>query len=246
MRWSVKTSGGARGATGRQRGGTQRGMKQQSLFDGDDRRGVDRAVVPLGVVGSVATQSKAQRRFNRLIADLAAARQELARWNGYLPTYGQRVHTEIEPMQARLRKARIAMVELLDQTMRGGNLTSAQRAKVQDMLSSMLSGLLEEGHEPALERLHDKYCDVRYEEGQRQEAEMLRELASDFLGVEVNDGEISSPEEMARAIEQKMRPPAGQAEPAPRARRKKSAQAVAREALRQQAEQGASRSVREI
>src|SRR5258706_6788401 len=149
-------------------------------------------------------------------------------------------------MQARLRQARIAMVELLDQTMRGGGLTRAQRAKVRDILSSMLSGLLEEGHEPALERLHDKYCDVRYEEGQRQEAEMLRELASDFLGVEVDDDEISSPEEMARAIEQKMRPPAGEAEPAPRARRKKGAQAVAREALRQHADQGASRSVREI
>ena len=221
-------------------------MKQQSLFDGDDRRGVDRAVVPLGLVGSAASLSRAQKKFNRLIADLEAARQELARWNGYLPTYGQRVHTEIEPMQARLRQARIAMVELLDQTMRGGRLTRAQRAKVRDILSSMLSGLLEEGHEPALERLHDKYCDVRYEEGQRQEAEMLRELASDFLGVEVDDDEISSPEEMARAIEQKMRPPAGEAEPAPRARRKKGAQAVAREALRQHAEQGASRSVREI
>jgi len=38
----------------------------------------------------------------------------------------------------------------------------------------------------------------------------------------------------------------GEAEPAPRARRKKGAQAVAREALRQHAEQDASRSVREI
>jgi len=221
-------------------------MKQQSLFDGDDRRGVERAVVPLGVAGSAASLSRAQKKFNRLIADLEAARRELARWNGYLPTYGQRVLTEIEPMQAHLRQARIAMVELLDQTMRGGRLTRAQDAKVRDILSSMLSDLLEEGHEPALERLHDKYCNVRYEEGQRQEAEMLREMASDFLGVEVDDDEISSPEEMARAIEQKMRPPAGEAEPASRARRKKSAQAVAREALRQQAEQGASRSVREI
>lgn len=221
-------------------------MKQQPLFDGDDRRRVDRAVVPLGVVGSAASLSRAQKKFNRLIADLEAARQELARWNGYLPTYGQRVQTEIEPMQARLRQARIAMVELLDQTMRGGMLTRAQRAKVRDILSDMLSGLLEEGHELALERLHDKYCDVRYEEGQRQEAEMLQELASDFLGVEVDDDEILSPEEMARAIEQKMRPPAVEAEPALRGRRKKSAQAVAREAVRQQAEQGASRSVREI
>jgi len=57
-------------------------MKQQSLFDGDDRRGVGRAVVPLGVVGSAASLSRAQKKFNRLIADLEAARQELAKPSG--------------------------------------------------------------------------------------------------------------------------------------------------------------------
>jgi hypothetical protein len=221
-------------------------MKQQSLFDGDDRRGADRPIVPLGMVGDAASLSKAQRRFNRLIADIEVARHELARWNAYLPIYGQRVRAEIEPIQTRLRQAHIAMVELLDRAMRGGRLIKTQRAKVRGILSSMLSGLLEEGHEPALEKLHDKYCGVRYEEGQRQEAEMLRELASDFLGVGVDDDAISSPEAMARAIGQKMRAPAGEAEPAPRTRRKKSAQAAARETVRQQAEQGASRSVREI
>jgi hypothetical protein len=97
-------------------------MKQQSLFDGDNRCGVDRTVVPQDVVGSAAILSSTQKKFNRLSADLEATRQELARRNGnLLPTAC--AHAEIVPMRARLRQARIAMVELLDQTMQGGWLT---------------------------------------------------------------------------------------------------------------------------
>jgi len=58
-------------------------MKQTSLVD-DVLIASTRSAVPVvGVVGSAATLTKSQMRFNKLVERLTLQRQELARWQAF-------------------------------------------------------------------------------------------------------------------------------------------------------------------
>lgn len=62
---------------------------------------------------------------------------------------------------------------------------------MRDILSFMLSELVQEESDPALARLQDKYCDVSYEEAKREEAELMRAMASAMFGVVL--GKVARP-----------------------------------------------------
>ena len=224
-------------------------MKQPTLFDHDSQRSRDRAdpFTPLVVAVNAATLTKAQKQFNQWIAKIAAQREDLARWQAFVPVYQRRYSAEFEPLNARLRKCRIAMVALLDRAMDDKALGKQQKAKVQDMLLGQLSDLLSQGQDAELVRLYDKHSEVGFEEAQQEDVEFLRAMASDVLGVDVEpDSGPATTEELARMIAEKMRSAqAEQAQP-PKKARKKNAKAAAQHALREQAEQGASRAIREV
>ncbi len=222
-------------------------VKQATLFD--DRVDDDHGSGDLTALPPIerATLTKSQKRFNRLIAKIDAQRLELAQWNAFMPVYQKRVLTEIQPLHERLRDRRKAMVALLDRAMEGRSLGKVQRAKVRDILDGLLSELLEEAQEPELVRLHEKYCDMSFDDACQERADLTRALVSDAFGVELDDTEAAgTPEELARLLADKLRsagsgPPGG-----PRPGRRKTAKAIDREALREQAAQGASRAVREV
>ena len=224
-------------------------MKQPSLFDDESQEASGRAgpFAPLVVAGGSATLTKARKQFNKLIANIATQRQDLARWQAYVAVYQRRYSAEFEPLNARLRAGRIAMVALLDRAMDDKALGRQQRAKVRDMLLGQLSDLLRQGQDAELVRLYDKYSEVPFEEARQEDVEFLRAMASDFLGADVEPGnEPATAEELVRMIGEKMR--AGQAEQRqpPTKQNRKTPKTVAQDALREQAEQGASRAILEV
>ena len=216
-------------------------MHQRSLLD-DAFTEPSRAMV--GIVGSAPALTPAQRKFNQLIERLTLQRQELARWQAFRQIYQQQLAEHYQPVLARLREKQIAMVRLLDRALDGKALGKHERAKVRDILSDLLSQLLAESQDPELVRLHDKYADRSYADEQQEHLEVMRTLASEALGVDVEayqGGE--SPEELADWLDEQLR----EDRPEPQQpRRKKSAKAIVRETLRDEAAQGATRAVREV
>jgi hypothetical protein len=217
-------------------------MQQGSLLD-DALIEPSRAVI--GIVGSAPSLTPTQRKFNQLIERLTLQRQELARWQAFRQIYTQQLAEHYQPALARLREKQIAMVRLLDRSLDGKALSKRERAKVRDILSDLLSQLLAESQDPELVRLHDKYADRSFADEQQEHLDVMRTLASEAFGVDVEayqGGE--SPEELAHWLDQQVR--AGHAEPQQVPRRKKSAKTIARETLRDEAAQGATRAVREV
>jgi hypothetical protein len=217
-------------------------MHQRSLLD-DALSEPGRGVV--GIVGSTPALTPAQRKFNQLIERLSLQRQELDGWRTFRQIYHQQLADHYQPAVTRLREKQIAMVRLLDRTLDEKALGKRERAKVRDILGHLLSQLLAESQDPELVRLYDKYADRSFGDEQQEHLDVMRAVASEAFGVDVGayaGGE--SPEELAHWLDEQVR--AGRPEPQQPPRRKKSAKAIAREALRDQAVQGGTRAVREV
>ena len=217
-------------------------MHQRSLLD-DALSEPGRGVV--GIVGSTPALTPAQRKFNQLIERLTLQRQELDDWRVFRQIYHQQLADHYQPAMARLREKQIAMVRLLDRIFAGKALGKRERAKARDILSHLLSQLLAESQDPEFVRLYDKYAERSFADEQQEHLDVMRTLASEAFGVDVeaySGGE--SPEELAHWLDEQLR--AGRPEPQQTPPRKKSAKTIAREALRDQAAQGGTRAVREV
>ncbi|MBM3340842.1 MAG: J domain-containing protein [Betaproteobacteria bacterium] len=226
-------------------------MKQTSLFD-DDALPAG-AGSPVALAGSRQVLTKEQRRFNKLIADIAAARDTLARWREFIGVEQRRHDAHLLPLLQKFRDLRIAMVRVLDEAASGKRLTRAERAKVVDLLQTTLLGLLEEERSPELERLHEKYGESSFDEEHEAGLELMRDMMRETMGVDVDDS-ASSPEDFARALGEMLEQEEAEAQRKQQARgergkrdkKDKHGKAAEREALREQAQQGATQSVREV
>jgi hypothetical protein len=205
-----------------------------------------RAVAVLGVPGTTTTLSKAQKRFNQLIGKLQGQRDELQRWQAYQRFYRQQQTEHYQPLVARLREQRMAMAQLLDAALDGRELGKRERDKARYLLNQMIAALLEDGAEPMLVRLHDKYSAASLDDLKRERMDALRAAASEALTIDVDaysGGE--SPEEFEGWIEEQIRAAhvrAAQEEPGPQ---RKSGKPSRREALRDEVAAGGTRAVRE-
>ena len=217
-------------------------MHQRSLLDdalSDPSRGV------VGIVGSAPALTSAQRKFNQLIERINLQRQELDDWRVFRQIYTQQLADHHQPAMARLREKQRAMIRLLDRIVDGKALRKRERAKARDILSHLLSQLLADSQDPEFVRLHDKYAERSFGDEQQEHLDVMRTLASEAFGVDVDaysGGE--SPEELAHWLDEQLR--AGRPEPQQPPPRKKSAKTIAREAQRDQAAQGGTRAVREV
>jgi hypothetical protein len=217
-------------------------MHQRSLLD-DVLAEPGRAVV--GILAGAATQTPTQRKFAQLIGRLTLQREELGRWRAFGQIYHQQLADRLQPAVKRLREKQAAMVRLLDQILDGKTLGKRERAKVRDILGGLLSELLAESKDQELVRLYDKYADRSFDDEQQVRLEAMRTLASEAFGVDVGayaGGE--SPDELAAWLDEQVR--ARRPEPQQPPPRRKSAKTIAREARRDQADQGGTRAVREV
>lgn len=165
-------------------------MKQFSLIDDKDTQ-PDQALQTVAIAGSAKTLSKAQKQFNKYIAAIEATMREIEQWQIFVPGYHQRIVDQFTPLEVQLREKRIALVRLLDHHMNGKALSHTQRKKTRDILSGILGGLLDQEESAELIQLHDKYSGISFEEYQEQDSEIIRTLAGDIFGIQL-DGAASA------------------------------------------------------
>ena len=187
---------------------------QPDLFD-DDRQGV-----PIGskaaskdalvaIQTPVATQSKAQRAFNRLIGQIRAQREELAQWQAYSLRHNQRLATELQPLQAQVRAARLALLQMLDQLLAGDAagpaLTKAQRRKLKAWLPSLAGLLLEDEPDADIEALFDKHSEVSHAALRQAELAEAQSIFGEMPGGDALQGhQAQSVDDMMRHAAQRL------------------------------------------
>jgi len=144
---------------------------------------------------------KAQQRFRKLVANIERKREELSQWQAYEQRYNQRVTTEFEPVRSELlqqqRQMAVLIDELLSQRGQSRRLSRLERAKLRDMLVSLLEAGLSQGDDEVLAVLREKHTRPSAKEDQRLEMELTESLLTDVLGLEVDENHgASSVEEL--------------------------------------------------
>lgn len=216
-------------------------MKQPSLFDDNSQ---ELAPARIGIGGSVNKLNKAQKQFNQAIAKIEAQLRENNEWREFMPLYQQRIANEYHPLAMRLRATRMALVELLDNHFDNQKLTRNQREKLRLFLADMIDNLIGQEESAELISLYDKYNELSHREEQQYEMDVIRTLADDVFGIEV-DSDATSPEQLMEHLHSQMHT-REQARASKRKPRKKSEKMLAREAEQAAAAQNATRAIRDV
>ncbi len=194
-----------------------------------------------------ATLSKGQKTFNRLIKKIEDQRKLLQAWQDTLPRFRAKHAAEYTPAVNTYNQRREEFVHMLDKAHGATGLTRTERAKLSDIIASIVDELLYSDETPELIALYDRHNDVAFAEEAQMEAEADKALLQDMFGIKLEDDTVlSTPEEMAALLRKKLQE-RQEAEPTQPARpRKASAKTLAREAREQAEAQGASQSIREV
>ena len=180
-----------------------RPLASASLFDDEPSAGSSL----IGVLARHKPANKAQKTFQQLVARIETKREQLRHWQAYLPRYNQRVTDEIEPSRARLREGQRKMVELLDELLSqprsAMSLTRLERAKLEQLLTGIAGGLLDQSGDAALEGLYDKYSGVSYRHVQRSQMAMTESMLGDIFGLEIDDEHAATNTEELLELAQK-------------------------------------------
>lgn len=174
-------------------------MTSSSLPLFDDGPGKDFSVSE--VLARRKPADKAQQRFRKLVANIERKREELRQWQAYQQRYNQRITTEVEPVRLELlqqqRQMAVLIDELLSQRGQSRRLSRLERAKLQDILMTLLDAVLSQGDDEALAVLRVKHTRHSAKEDQRLEMELTESLLTEVLGLEVDENHgASSVEEL--------------------------------------------------
>lgn len=227
-------------------------MTRSSLPLFDDGPGQDFSVSK--VLAQWKLADKAQQRFRKLVANIERKREELRQWQAYRQRHNQRITTEVEPVRLELvqqqRQMAVLIDELLSQRGQSRRLSRLERAKLRDMLMTLLDAVLSQGDDEALAVLREKHTRHSAKEDQRLEMELTESLLTDVLGLEVDENHgASSVEELLdhaqRKAQQRARFHRDDAHEGGRRARRSAAEDLAR-AKREQAAKEVKQSLRDV
>lgn len=193
--------------------------------------------------------SKGQKTFNRLIKKIEEQRKLLQAWQDALPRFQAKQASEFMPLLNHYNEEREKLARLLDAAYDAKGLTKAERAKLRDLITSIVSELLADNDTPELIALYDKYSDTGFAEEEQMAADSAKAMIEEVLGVDLgNEAPLNSPEDMMALLQKKLLEQAEQlnAQEQQRSRRKPTAKALAREAKKQEEAHAASQSIREV
>lgn len=193
--------------------------------------------------------SRARTQFNKLVKQLEQERALLAAWQESIPRLRQLSAQELEPLEQTYDQQRRRLVILFDHAYGDKLMGKRDKAKLFDLICTLVEDLLIDGEDVELEAIYRKYVgeDLAGFTPEEDEA-MARGMLEDMLGTPLGDDfDTSSPEAMLASFQAKMAEQAAEQakQGAPR-KRAKSAKAAAREERQQAEQQRLQQSVRDI
>lgn len=196
--------------------------------------------------------SKEQQTFNRLIRQIEKKRGRLADWESAIPLFQHKYSSELLPLVDNLADMQTRLVHCLDRASEKKGLTKNERIVLTNLILEISRQLLANRDDAKLKAIYNRHSNSDYDNVAAESIESMKSMLSDVFGVDLGSADLNSPEDMLRHAQAQMEAKKEKISTKRqdleerRARRKKSAKQVAREARMQAEEQQASLSIREI
>ena len=176
----------------------------------------------------IATLTPEQKRFNRLIGQIAKARATLGDWQAQIPLFHQAHVKRIEPLLQELRALRREAVFALDALLNQPGWNRGETETLRELICEGAGELIgvREADDTALKALFDKHSEVDYDTTQRESGRSLKDMLESMGGVDLgDDAGIASTEDVIERVRERQAAEAAEAEQheAARPARKKSA-----------------------
>ena len=183
--------------------------------------------------------SRAQKQFNTLSKKVDKLRTRLREWQNEFSLYHQKNLLEYNKLSETYNLHRMEFLQLLDRAFDSKAFKKHEKNKLKDIITNICDELMGEQPTDAVRALHDKYSDFSVEEKNQAATEMMRSMAEDLFGLDIDDDvDIHSPEDLFAHLDGKLREEEErlQQQKETRGRRKPTAKQLDKEA-RQKAEQ---------
>ena len=203
-----------------------------------------------------APVSRAHTQFNNLIKKIDKQKKQLADWIATESLYRNKVTRDFVPLHSRVTDLQAELARLFDRAHDDARFKKRDREKLSHLIISLASSVLDEHDREDVRVLYDKYNDVDFateqQEMEEAEAELLRAMMESLGGEFGADVDLSDPDSMAEALQEKIREeqqarsPFAKAQKAGRKPREKSAKQIEKEARQEVEAQNISKSIQAI
>ena len=196
--------------------------------------------------------SKGQKRFNSLIKKLETKKKLFQRWKELYPVYRQRVLTEYDSVYDEYNQYRAELVLLFDAAYPKKMFTKTDKGKLEHLICSISEELISYDMGD-MKEMYNKYSEIDFDTANKEEHEeigmAMKSMFEEMMGVEIDDDvDVSSPEKLKAALQEKLTEQEEQQQlvEEKRRKRKKTAKQLAKEARIEQEEKNISKSIQEV
>ena len=197
--------------------------------------------------------SKVQKAFNALIRQIGKKRAQLAAWETAIAPLRTKYATELVPLYEDVLDLQVKMVHALDRAAGQKGLTKTERRRIAILITGLAGTLVAARDDAQMKAIYIKYSHSDYDAEESAEMAGMKSLLEDVLGVDLGeDVDIRSPEAVLQRAQEAMHAQRTrfdadrQTWEELKAKRKKSAKQIAREARQEADDQRLRQSIREI
>lgn len=154
-----------------------------------------------------ATLTKSQKEFNRLTKRIESLGDEIKAFRETAGHLQRRVQAEYIPLVRQFQEQRAELVRLLDRAYDHKDFKKGEKKKLADLILTMAYELIEAGFDD-LKPVYDKYdtdgFDATNTDAEQLQADLLKSMASQMFGVDLDDVEGTSPDEIKALLQKKL------------------------------------------
>lgn len=154
-----------------------------------------------------ATLTKSQKEFNRLTKRIESLGDEIKVFHETAGHLQRRVQGEYIPLVRQFQEQRAELVRLLDRAYDHKDFKKAEKKKLADLILTMAYELIEAGFDD-LKPVYDKYdtdgFDATNTDAEQLQADLLKSMASQMFGVDLDDVEGTSPDAIKALLQKKL------------------------------------------
>ncbi len=147
-----------------------------------------------------------QERFKYLIAQIEKVRQVRTEWDATVLAFRQADSQRVQPLRSTLRATTRDTVLVIDRLLDDKGWSRADRSGLVEILVGTAQMLLEaEPNDAELKALFDKHSAISFDAAKQAELAELKERAQEYMGVDLDDDNIRSEEDLVERVYEHMR-----------------------------------------
>ena len=177
--------------------------------------------------------SRARKQFNTLIKKLEAERLRLAAWKEAIPLIMRQAEQEFQPLAQAVAEQQRELVLLWDRMFQHKSMGKKDRAKLAELICSMVLELLADGDDAELKDIYNRHTGGDFDAEADQDGAAFKDMMETILGMPMDPKvDLRSPEAMFDALAAQLGQRAEQEQQAAQAKaatRRKPASVLARE-----------------